>query len=119
MLQSFVVVKEMQHNKNFTRSITQFGRTISCVVCLWPYLNNRTIWHQLVDFLHLFVCNGNTSFRPVNLCMRSTNPRETIFDAMDHYISARRNTKFFCSHFVFLVWIGNMKRQVITAVPVS
>ena len=100
-------------------SSVRFGRTLSCAVLLWHYHNNRTIWHQPVNFLHFLVCNGNTPFRPVKLCMRCTNPPETIFDAMDHDISARRNTQFFCPLFVYLVWIGNMKRQVIFAVAVS
>ncbi len=46
-------------------------------------------------------------------------PGGTILDAVDHDVSARRNTEFFCAIFVSLVWIGNMQREVKPAVPVS
>lgn len=86
---------------------------------LWPYLNNRSVWRYLGNFLYFFVCYGNTSFRPVNFSVRITHPRETILNSVDHNASARRNTPFSCSLFVPLVRVGNMKGQVVKAVLVS
>ena len=99
--------------------MARFGRTMCGVVFLWRYFNNRTNWHELIDFLHFLVGNGDTPFRPINPGMRGTDRRETIFDAVDHDIAARRDTKFLGAFFVLRVWIGNMKREVKTAVAVS
>ena len=84
-----------------------------------PYLHDRPNWRQPGNFLNLFVRYGNTPFRPVDLCMSIAYPRGTILYAVDHDVSARRNTEFFCAIFVSLVRIGNMQREVILAVPVS
>src|SRR5512145_3156691 len=86
---------------------------------LRPYLNNRPIWRQPGNFLYFFVRYGNTPFRPVDLSVSVAYRRETILDAVDHDVSARRNTEFFCAIFVSLVWIGNMQGEVKPAVPVS
>ena len=63
--------------------------------------------------------DGNTPLRPVSLGVRITHLRETILNAVDHDVSPRIAPSSFGPLFVLLVWIGNMKRQVKTAVLVS
>ena len=105
-------------NCRFAPNLRQSGPFVNLRLS-WPYLDNRPIWRHLRYFLDFFVRNGNTPLRPVDFRVSITNPRETLLDAVDHDVAPRRNAQFPCPFSVPLVWIGNMKRQVIPTVLVS
>ena len=94
-------------------------RTDAVKAGLWPYFDRGAVGNQPGDFLHLLVGDGDAAFGPVDLRMKAAKPGETIFYAMDHDIAAWGNAQFFGTLYIFFIGVGNAKREVVIAVPVS
>src|SRR6516225_3932215 len=86
---------------------------------LRPYFHRCSIRYKIPKLIHLGICHRNATVRPINHALRRTEPSQTVPYAVNHDVATRVYSKFTSTLPVGVVWVGNVKSTIESAVRVS
>jgi hypothetical protein len=75
-------------------------------------VNWRAVCNNSIEFLNLWICDRDTSNRPIRETVRSPDPTETIMHPVNHDLTARIVPAGACPRDIGRGRVGNMKRSM-------
>jgi len=75
-------------------------------------INGRSVWDDIINFVHLGISHGYATRSPINPAMQSAKKSIAVLDAMNHDVSTRGSAFLFYCFLISLGWIGNFEGLV-------
>jgi hypothetical protein len=85
---------------------------------LWANLDGRAVWRHPLEFFDLFVGKRDAARRPIFPAMEGAHPAASISNSVDHDVKTSGNTALGSMCAVISGRIGNVQRQMKTALHI-